>query len=187
MDRNDKARARSATIRQKVFRQPTRVFWWLTYTAVASRLPSWSRSAKRFRVFCARRFCADVHPTANINAHATLGWGTRIGAHGGVGAHSRIGSLVTIGAHVTMGPDVHLITGVHPVPDDYGKFRDLPSSHRPIVIEDDAFIGARATILPGVTIGEGAAVGAGAVVAKDVHPGATVVGNPAREVRRRAV
>ena len=47
------------------------------------------------------------------------------------------------------------------------------------------FVGAGATILSGVCVGDGAVVGAGAVVAKDVRPYAVVVGNPAREVRRR--
>jgi UDP-2-acetamido-3-amino-2,3-dideoxy-glucuronate N-acetyltransferase len=50
------------------------------------------------------------------------------------------------------------------------------------VVEDGATIGSGATILGGVTIGAGATVGAGAVVTRDVAPGATVVGNPAREL-----
>jgi acetyltransferase-like isoleucine patch superfamily enzyme len=53
---------------------------------------------------------------------------------------------------------------------------------RPIVIEDDVFIGARAIILKGVTIGKGCVVGAGAVVAKSVPPYSVVVGNPAKVV-----
>lgn len=52
----------------------------------------------------------------------------------------------------------------------------------PIVIEDDAFIGARAIVLKGVTIGKGAIVGAGAVVTKDVPAGAHVGGNPAKVI-----
>ena len=50
------------------------------------------------------------------------------------------------------------------------------------VVEDEASIGANATIVCGITIGKGATVGAGAVVTKDVPPGVTVVGNPAREL-----
>lgn len=54
-----------------------------------------------------------------------------------------------------------------------------------VVLGSDVFVGAGATILSGVCVGDGAVVGAGAVVAKDVRPYAVVVGNPAREVRRR--
>ena len=50
------------------------------------------------------------------------------------------------------------------------------------MVEDEASIGSGATILGGVRIGAGALVGAGAVVTKDVAPGATVVGNPARQL-----
>ena len=53
---------------------------------------------------------------------------------------------------------------------------------RPVVIEDDVWIGVGAIILKGVRIGRGARIGAGAVVTKDVHDGATVIGNPARLV-----
>ena len=56
----------------------------------------------------------------------------------------------------------------------------------PIVIEDDVFIGARAIILKGVTIGKGAVVGAGAVVTKDVQPGVRVAGNPAKVISYQA-
>jgi maltose O-acetyltransferase len=50
-------------------------------------------------------------------------------------------------------------------------------------IGDGAFVGAGAVVVPGVTVGADAIVGAGAVVTRDVAPGATVVGNPARETR----
>lgn len=50
----------------------------------------------------------------------------------------------------------------------------------PTVVKKGASIGSNATILPGITIGEGALIGAGAVVTKDVPPGVTVVGNPAK-------
>jgi acetyltransferase-like isoleucine patch superfamily enzyme len=56
---------------------------------------------------------------------------------------------------------------------------------KPIRIEDNAWVAAKVTILPGVTIGEGAVVGACTVVAKDVPPWSVVVGNPARVVGKR--
>jgi acetyltransferase-like isoleucine patch superfamily enzyme len=74
---------------------------------------------------------------------------------------------ITIGNRVLIGPRVTLSTGGHPVePDERYDFL----THAPIVIEDDVWIGAAATITPGVTIGHGSVVGAGAVVAKDVPP-----------------
>jgi acetyltransferase-like isoleucine patch superfamily enzyme len=56
----------------------------------------------------------------------------------------------------------------------------------PTVVEDGAAIGSNATILPGITIGARALVGAGAVVTKDIAPGAVVAGNPARPLSKEA-
>jgi acetyltransferase-like isoleucine patch superfamily enzyme len=60
-----------------------------------------------------------------------------------------------------------------------------PRPEGDIVVGNDVWIGAQSLILPGVTIGDGAVIGARAVIARDVRPYAVVVGNPAREVRRR--
>lgn len=187
MGKTDHERKHVNRLRARLRRSPVRVVWWLIYTFVARHLPSWSRTARRFRAICAHYFCENVDKSANINAGAVLSWDVTISPRAGVGANSRINGPASIGADVTMGPDVHLITGVHPVPPDFKEFRDMPSSRKAIVIGEGAFIGARVTILPGVRIGRGAAVGAGAVVSRDVAPGAIVVGNPAREIRRRQV
>jgi acetyltransferase-like isoleucine patch superfamily enzyme len=74
---------------------------------------------------------------------------------------------ITIGDRVLIGPRVTLSTAGHPVEVDE---RYDYITHAPIVIEDDVWIGAAATITPGVTIGRGSVIGAGAVVAKDVPP-----------------
>lgn len=69
---------------------------------------------------------------------------------------------------------------------DAMKVPDMPpSKRRDIVVGHDVWIGYEAMILPGVTIGTGAIIGARAVVARDVPPYATVVGNPARIAKRR--
>lgn len=78
---------------------------------------------------------------------------------------------ITIGDRVLIGPGVTLTTAGHPVEVD--ERRDF-ITHAPITIESDVWIGAAATVTPGVTIGRGSVVGAGAVVAKDV-PSHTIV------------
>jgi acetyltransferase-like isoleucine patch superfamily enzyme len=65
------------------------------------------------------------------------------------------------------------------------RSRRPPVIARPVVIEDDAWIGIGAIVLKGVRVGRGARIGAGAVVTSDVPPGATVAGNPARLVEGR--
>lgn len=92
---------------------------------------------------------------------------------------------LTIGKNVGIGAGVRILTSFH---QEAG--RAIPILHAPltfgkVVIEDHVDIGLSAVILPGVTIGRGAQVGAGAVVTKDVTPYAVVAGSPARELRKR--
>ena len=89
------------------------------------------------------------------------------------------GGLV-IGDNVSLSPGVWLLSGSHDVNDP-----DHVSLYRPIVIGDYAFIGARATVLGVVTVGEGAVVMAGAMVARDVPPYAIVGGVPAKVIGER--
>lgn len=102
--------------------------------------------------------------------------GTVIGSHCFI---STAGGLV-IGQHVAIAPGVWLVTGVRD-PDD-PAFRP---HYLPIIIDDFAYIGARSTIIGGITIGAGAVVRAGSVVLDDVEPFTVVEGAPARAVGRR--
>lgn len=86
---------------------------------------------------------------------------------------------VTIGDRTQIGPGVQILTADHPR--DPALRRAGLEFGRPVSIGANVWIGAGAIILPGVTIGDDALVGAGAVVTRDVRPGATVVGNPAKE------
>lgn len=88
---------------------------------------------------------------------------------------------ITIGDRTMIGPRVTLSTAGHPVELEE-RYDGI--THAPIVIEDDVWIGAAATITPGVTIGRGSVVGAGAVVAKDVPPMSVVTGTSVVERRR---
>ena len=92
---------------------------------------------------------------------------------------------VTIGNNVLIGSGCLISdTDSHPIDwEDRLYDRNEKTRKAPIVIEDNVFIGARSIILKGVTIGEGAVVGAGSVVSKDVPPYSIVCGNPARVVK----
>jgi acetyltransferase-like isoleucine patch superfamily enzyme len=89
------------------------------------------------------------------------------------------GGLI-IGENVSISTGVWLVTGTHDMNDPL-----FPDNYLPIVIGNHAWIGIRATILAGVTIGEGAVVMAGAVVTRDVPAYAVVGGVPARVVSQR--
>ena len=100
-------------------------------------------------------------------------------------------SRICIGSHVMFGPEVAILGGEHRT-DVAGRLmksiRDVekrPEDDLGVVIDDDVWIGTRAIILHGVTIGRGAVVGAGCVVTRSVPPYAIVVGAPARVVRFR--
>lgn len=84
---------------------------------------------------------------------------------------------VTIEDHVLIAADASIITNNHDFYD-----REILTC-KPVLIQEGAWIGARAIILPGVSIGKHAVVGAGSVVTKDVPDYAVAVGNPARVVR----
>jgi maltose O-acetyltransferase len=89
---------------------------------------------------------------------------------------------ISIGDEVLIATNVQLLTATHPL--DAAQRRAWWESGKPISIGDGAWIGGGALILPGVTVGEEAVVGAGAVVTRDVEPRTVVAGNPARVIRR---
>jgi acetyltransferase-like isoleucine patch superfamily enzyme len=110
-----------------------------------------------------------------------IGDGTWIGAyaflHGAAGLE--IGRAVGIGARVTVLTSSHDMTGVE-IPPLHGEI-----AFEPVRIEDGAHIGVGVTVLPGVTIGECAVIGAGAVVTEDIPSRTVAVGSPARAIKQR--
>lgn len=90
---------------------------------------------------------------------------------------------VSIGDGTQIGPAVQLYAADHPR-DPQARAEGLESA-RPVRIGRNVWIGGGAIVLPGVSIGDDAVVGAGSVVTRDVQAGAIVVGNPAREVPAR--
>lgn len=89
---------------------------------------------------------------------------------------------VSIGDRTQIGPAVQIYAADHPR--DAQTRRDGLEFGRPVKIGSDVWIGGGAIIVPGVAIGDGAVIGAGSVVTRNVEPGATVAGNPARVLKK---
>jgi len=162
------------------------------FYGIARHLPSsdnkYGAWAKLVRRFACRGLFKHMGHHVNIERGAWFGSGQNIeiGDFSGMGVNCRINGPVRIGSHLMMGPDVMIISRRH----NFSRL-DIPmmfqgdGEPKLVVIEDDVWIGARAIILPGVRIGQGAIIGAGAVVTKDVPPFAIVGGNPARVIKSR--
>jgi acetyltransferase-like isoleucine patch superfamily enzyme len=127
-----------------------------------------------------------VHPTFCLSSGCRISRDLVAGAYGFMNRNCTICPRVRLGSYVMFGPDV-AITGADHRYDQVGT--PIIFSGRPELpetrIEDDAWIGYRAIIMAGVTIGRGAIVAAGAVVTADVAPYAIVAGVPARPIRER--
>ncbi|TBV08266.1 acyltransferase [Phytopseudomonas dryadis] len=149
---------------------------------------------------------SSIHPLADVKSQ-DIGEGTRVWqfcvifAHAKIGkncnlcAHTLVESDVVIGDNVTvksgvyiwdgtriednvfLGPNATLTNDLMP------RSKEYPESFSGITLKEGASIGANATILPGITVGVKAMVGAGSVVTKDVPDYAVVIGNPATIIR----
>ncbi len=107
--------------------------------------------------------------TLRIGRNCSLNYGVSIGATGSI----------TLGDRVRVGPYVMIVdTDFH----DPLK-RDVRPPPRPVVLEDDVWVGAKACIMPGVRVGRGSIIGTAAVVTRDVPPFTVVGGVPAKPIR----
>jgi acetyltransferase-like isoleucine patch superfamily enzyme len=155
---------------------------------VVSHLPSFALR----RLWYTRMLGASVGRHAGIHLGCRLWFygpsqirrsGFRLGACSRVNRDCRLdlrGGL-QIADNVSISPEVTVLTASH-----LANHPDFPVELRPVVIEDHVWIGTRAMILPGVTLGHGCVVAAGSVVTRDVPPLAIVAGIPARSVGVRA-
>lgn len=115
-----------------------------------------------------------IGPRAKIHSHVWIGKEVEIGSHSLIQAFVFIPDKVRIGKNVFIGPRVTFTNEKHP----------LSGIWQETIVQDDVCIGAGAIILPGVTLGEGCVIGAGAVVTKNIPPGETWIGNPAKPLVR---
>ena len=112
-----------------------------------------------------------------------------IGENVRIGARSILSGQggITIGSNVSLGTEVIIWSANH----NYMQPKELPYDNeyikRPVIIEDNVWLGARSSIVPGVKIEEGAVIGLGAVVTRDVPKCAVVAGNPAKIIKYRNI
>lgn len=143
-------------------------------------LPVSGFKARMLRLFGAR---VGVGLVIRPRVRIKYPWRLAIGDHCWIGQGAWIDNIedVTIGSHVCVSQLAYFCTGSH----DYRRERfDLAA--RPIVVENGAWVGARATLLPGVTVGANAIVAGGSVVTKSVAAATIVGGNPARTIGHRS-
>lgn len=164
----------------------------LLYYTIARHLPGsdrpYSFGSKKIRGFLCRRIFKKAGKGINIEHGAFFGNGDdiEIGDNSGLGLDCMVSGPLSIGDNVMMGPGVMIYTQNH----NYYRL-DIPmiqqgdSDKRKITIGNDVWIAARVIILPGVTIGDGAVIGAGSIVTRDVPPYAVVAGNPAKVIKYR--
>ncbi|KAH9429782.1 hypothetical protein MCOR02_009517 [Pyricularia oryzae] len=91
---------------------------------------------------------------------------------------------ITVGARTLIGPNCSFYSGTHPLDPRIRNGTRGPELGKPIVIEEDCWLGGGVTVLAGITIGKGSTVGAGSIVTRDVPPFSCVVGNPARLLKK---
>jgi maltose O-acetyltransferase len=90
-------------------------------------------------------------------------------------------NIIIIGQDAQIGPGVHIYTALHPVDPDVR--RTGLEAAKPVKLGQNVWIGGHTVICPGVSVGDGAVIGAGSVVVKDIPAGKVAVGNPCRVVR----
>ncbi len=168
------------TLRKKIL--------YILYSLTSAWLPISQRAAfaKKLRVFWAKRIVLECGKNINIERKAVFGPQVKIGDRSGIGINCELYGPVTIGKDVMMGPEVVIYTSGH-----RHDRTDVPmicqgsTEPEPVSIGDDCWIGRRVMIMPGVTIGKGCVIGAGAVVTKDVPDYSIAGGVPAKVIKNR--
>lgn len=169
-----------------------RIIGRILYTTLGSLLPSANKKlyrggiGKRFRQLCGKLMLERCGDNVNIYKKALFPYNTELGDHSDIGFKAQIHGKVIIGNNVMMGPEVSIWTRNHVMDRvDIPMIEQGASQEKPVTIGNDVWICSRAIILPGVNVGNGSVIGAGAVVTKDVPDYAVVAGNPARIIRYR--
>jgi putative colanic acid biosynthesis acetyltransferase WcaF len=158
-----------------------RILWELCWALFCSWTP---KPANAWRLFWLRLFKANIHghPFVHQRARIAIPWNLTMHDRACLGDRANAYTLgeVEIHARATVAQEVYLSTGSH----DFGM-AELPLVTGKITIGEDAFLGARAFVMPGVTVGARSVIGACSVLTKDVPEDVFAAGNPCRVLRPR--
>jgi putative colanic acid biosynthesis acetyltransferase WcaF len=164
--------------------QFARLIWNIVWTVFARPIPR--AFLNGWKIFLLRCFGAKIHKTAKVYSGAKIyaPWNLEIGAYSCIatGVDCYCADKIIIGEHTIISQKVSLYTASH----------DITSSQHtwisaPIIIKNQIWIAAECFIMMGVTIGEGAVIGARAAVFKDVEAWTVVGGNPAKFIKKREI
>lgn len=161
---------------------------WLTYSYVFQRIPPYL-FGNSLRSMLLKHLFKRLGKGSSVSSGVKINYprGIEISDHAGIARDANLDGRggIVIGEYAIIGFESIILTSTH----KYSR-KDVPIKKQgmfcaPVKIGKDAWIGCRAIILPGVTIGDGAIVGAGAVVTKDVPPYAVYGGVPAGPIKHR--
>jgi len=159
-----------------------RLSWRITWTIFARPIPR--KLLNRWKIFLLRLFGAKVHKSAVVYSSARIYYPANLEMHENSILSPEVDCYnvdrIVIGAESVVSQKVYLCSASH----DFTK-RDMPLITAPIIIEDHVWVAADAFVGMGVTVGQGAVVGARSSVYKDVTPWTVVGGNPAKFIKRR--
>lgn len=168
-----------------------KVIGYTLYYYFAINLPNtdnrlFGKQSTKFRSLLFRMITGNSTKEIGIQRKAVFASNVKLGKYSSIGINCSIGSETVIGDYVMMGPDVYIFTVNHETSDTLIPMKKQGNTTvRGVTIGNDVWIGARSIILPGIKIGDGAIIGAGSVVTKDVPPYAVVGGNPAKILKYR--
>jgi putative colanic acid biosynthesis acetyltransferase WcaF len=158
-----------------------RVLWEFCWTVFCAWTP---KPLNEWRLFWLRVFDAKIHGTPFVHQRARIAipWNLTMHDRACLGDRANAYTLgeIEIGARATVAQEAYLSTGSH----DFSQV-EMPLVTGKITIGDDAFVGARAFVLPGITIGSRSVIGACSVVTHDVPANVIAAGNPCQVLRPR--
>ena len=142
--------------------------------------------ARKYRIAILKMFGAKICWSCSVDSTATIidPWNLQLGSKSSIGEYSciRCRDKIIIGEYCCIGRGVYLLTASHNI--FSSKFEMVTS---PIIIGNNVWVATRATVSKGVSIGDGAVVGAEAMVTRNVEPWTVVGGNPARFIKQRVI